>query len=1220
MAAVQLRENQGSASRAQALPLSMEIERGRGYLIAKSRRIHPLCDLDQLRLEIPALKFPFTLGDGDNPLASARTRIDIVRALTSEQDASHFLTAALAKVSPGTDAWLSFGKQHVDLLLRLEPAEGPVELCLRLGFALEDVDGRHRIRVAPLRAFALGNTAAPVSVLLADLWRAWVSSEDRAPFGPQSERDLLWFEPLRLVAEQVASQRGWKLPGEEGLRRFTAHLRGREVLWGAQSDGRVPAVHDERDAYALLTEDAGRWQEAWALGAQADEAAISGDYEQARQLFETQIRRLGPQTHWQDRLLDLLCAMNTADATAEARQRARERLARLPSDLVAISALLRLADRDGDRTTATQLRAKLLDLAQVEQDSVLEVGCHLAIARSLSRSDLALSAQHVDAARTIAPGLRCIHALRRELARRAGDTIALRISLESEIASTTDRETRIGRTVELAELFAYELGDLSHARVLLDRVLETSPSSAATWRLRGDVDAKLDRPLDAVRAFERAATLCESAEPEQSAADRVRAAELWMGSLHEPRTAESHLRKALLAQPRNADACRLLSRILISESRLDEALGLHAATNELVGLGEPREGELTRAAWYDLKAELEAARGHEDEARAMRHQAQNLRASEAVRQTTAPQQTPASAREAAQLAREAGDGKKAIELLLAAEQQEPFDSGKARLWTEIASLYDEVLEDDDAAWSAVMRALDLDERALETTPALLMLVSRQAPQRGALARGAEALALLARTAEQDVNRGMQLTQAADWLYQARPDDPRLLGWTADALQAAPTMLSAYAMRARILSARGQFADAIATLRRALAIEESEPLERAPHARMAAELLMQTGDADAAISILLDMRASTTADGASERLLLKAREQAGRFAELRDEATARAAQQLGQSATTPLAVWKTLQVPPADISRELAADALAQAARYAARMKDSACIEWLAQAERFGAYENALTQARIAVGRATGDHAMLSVALRAMAAELLDPAEAERLIGEAELAERKLKPKLKATPKPVQPPPMPAAPERNPTAAAARTSARLEQLAEGVTDARKPAAAPTATGGPANTIAELDRMVEAGQRTAAIEQIDELLRATRTSRDSAIRRSLLLRKGRWLLDEGTLGRDVTLALTGALILDDSSAETRFELFRAYTLGRDARGATEQLRSLFDALRQTPQAVEHDRIVKLMLRLEQLDRAPDFGQQLELASEASPSLAAALRQAAPRSAKG
>jgi hypothetical protein len=244
----------------------------------------------------------------------------------------------------------------------------------------------------------------------------------------------------------------------------------------------------------------------------------------------------------------------------------------------------------------------------------------------------------------------------------------------------------------------------------------------------------------------------------------------------------------------------------------------------------------------------------------------------------------------------------------------------------------------------------------------------------------------------------------------------------------------------------------------------------------------------------------------------------------------------------------------------------------------------------------------------------------MAAELLDPAEAERLIAEAELAERKLKPKLKATPKPVQPPPMPAAPERNPAAAAARTSARLEQLAEGVTESRKPAVATTATGGPANAIAELDRMVEAGQRTAAIEQIDELLRATRTSRDSAVRRSLLLRKGRWLLDEGTLGRDVTLALTGALILDDSSAETRFELFRAYTLGRDARGATEQLRSLFDALRQTPQAVEPDRIVKLMLRLEQLDRAPDFGQQLELAGEASPSLAAALRQAAPRSAKG
>jgi hypothetical protein len=83
MAAVQLRDNQGSANRAQALPLSMEIERGRGYLLAKSRRIHPLCDLEQLRLEIPALKFPFTLGDGDNPLASARTRIDIVRALTS---------------------------------------------------------------------------------------------------------------------------------------------------------------------------------------------------------------------------------------------------------------------------------------------------------------------------------------------------------------------------------------------------------------------------------------------------------------------------------------------------------------------------------------------------------------------------------------------------------------------------------------------------------------------------------------------------------------------------------------------------------------------------------------------------------------------------------------------------------------------------------------------------------------------------------------------------------------------------------------------------------------------------------------------------------------------------------------------------------------------------------------------------------------------------------
>jgi hypothetical protein len=441
--------------------------------------------------------------------------------------------------------------------------------------------------------------------------------------------------------------------------------------------------------------------------------------------------------------------------------------------------------------------------------------------------------------------------------------------------------------------------------------------------------------------------------------------------------------------------------------------------------------------------------------------------------------------------------------------------------------------------------------------------------------------------------------AAEPLPDAAADIER---WSTEALQSVSDFVPALRVRALARRRAGRLDDALSDLRTALAVEGTEPAERAPVVVAAAELLLETGAAGAAEAAerLESLRAEAALDARGQRLLLRAWEVIARWADLADEALRRAARAAQVPPPASPAVWGELP-PPADATaRGLAGSALAEAATWLAQDGSEHALALLAVAESWAPASSQLPRARVAVLRQSGDPGELAEALRAYAQTVLDPGERDRLLGEAMNAERRARSRARAASRAESPP----APSPRPVAPAAPRVATAATASPAPRPAR--AASPAAL-----DLAALDALVAAGRRAEALV---ELSGALRQSREPEVRRALLLRKGRWLLDDGVLGTEVTMSLTGALILDNGAAETRFELLRAYIAARDARSATEQWRAFLEAASRSAAWTRVADLAALARRLSALDRAPELDTLLELTDEVCPSLSTPLREAA------
>ncbi len=116
------------------------------------------------------------------------------------------------------------------------------------------------------------------------------------------------------------------------------------------------------------------------------------------------------------------------------------------------------------------------------------------------------------------------------------------------------------------------------------------------------------------------------------------------------------------------------------------------------------------------------------------------------------------------------------------------------------------------------------------------------------------------------------------------------------------------------------------------------------------------------------------------------------------------------------------------------------------------------------------------------------------------------------------------------------------------------------DSERPRQSKTSRDDPSSRLERLDGLADAGKHAEAIRAIDNWLPAARRP---SLRRELLLRKGRWLLDHGADVRSAMLPLKGALILSPDSADTRLELVRASCRLGEVSQANDQLREYLDA---------------------------------------------------------
>jgi len=152
-------------------------------------------------------------------------------------------------------------------------------------------------------------------------------------------------------------------------------------------------------------------------------------------------------------------------------------------------------------------------------------------------------------------------------------------------------------------------------------------------------------------------------------------------------------------------------------------------------------------------------------------------------------------------------------------------------------------------------------------------------------------------------------------------------------------------------------------------------------------------------------------------------------------------------------------------------------------------------------------------------------------------------------------------------------------------------------------------GDAERLSALDALASAGSTETATRELDRWMRETRAP---SLRRELLLRRGRWALDQSNAHKEALHTLKGALILDMDAADTRFELMRAYVSAGEGRQASEQALAFARGLRAqgwpARSGLTVQRVIDAFEALAQAKGAPSAAKLADDVERACPGLAA------------
>ncbi len=556
-----------------ALRLSLDFLFGRGYLAARDHRLAEWALVEELRLEIPDLRFPVSVGGGFDRFRHVRCQARHVRLSIPEPA----LRDRIAQIEDGvegfSDVHVVFLDGAIELSARSTILSASGWFACRLG-VVPSHDDPALLRLTAYDYFSLGTLPCPTPVLVRELLSRLVTDPRLSPlverFLPSVDGDTIEIPAVRLLASELLVRRGWKLPGVEDLHRMRVDIRPGRLTLVATAD--TPADADDTES---VTGDRGRALaalESKAIATAARDAEMSGDLEAAADAYRDAIRRYGAHPFLADRLLDTLVSGGSPAALAEAEELISQRLVADGDDLggrafaaraqmirgerqdyvAACEALLRVLATTG---RATEHMMTLVHLAEVLVDEEPDQ------ARRWVDEALKHAPRHATALRVLAG-----------VARRSADFTLLEDALKRLASVLRGRRARIRVLEELARVSWERRGDAAAARLHLERAMELGPDDPSLVSELAALLASEGRTVEAIHAYHRAADRFRADNPAAAADAWLAASVLWEERLDDRENASLDVRRAITAQPGNAAAAERAVHLAVALDRVDDAL------------------------------------------------------------------------------------------------------------------------------------------------------------------------------------------------------------------------------------------------------------------------------------------------------------------------------------------------------------------------------------------------------------------------------------------------------------------------------------------------------------------------------------------------------------------------------------------------------------------------------------------------------------------------
>lgn len=630
------------------LGLSLDFLFGRGYLWAQRQRLSDWIALENLRMEIPDLQFPFDARGGLDRFRHTRCLVREVEFAISEVGLGDLLTEAASHLQGFEELQVRFLEDSAHISLKLSAFGADTYLSFRAALIPPEPARADEVHLSLYDYRAFGPLPYPARLVAHELLTSLLNTpvlraSGRGPsFTVGIAGDIVSLRPLKLLFLHIFPAVGWKLPNLAGVVLAGARIRpGVLTVRAVDAEPRAGATGPGREYHLATSPEGGRAlaaYEAKELFAHADQALFEGQVRQAISLLASYRDVYGLHPELVARLLDCLLADPTPGNLAEAEAIRRELLAQDPEDLQAhlVGPLLALASyREDEALKAFEELSAVLERRRQTRDWIL---CELALAARLGAENPGEASRRLREVLKVDPrNQAALEALRR-FYERTGEQAGLEETLKRLTGVYTDRQTLKSTYLQLARHLMDRQGDLGEARIYLEKVLRLDPGELDALHTLGESYLLSGEPLRALKAFGSAARAAEG-EGFYALASRLQTqvGEIWFKELENAQQGLLFFRRALAlrqeALKEDRDALSLMEQVnqLRWAARMCEELGSdeEAASywNEAIPLleraGERSEDEddqwseelvdahIRLAAIYDRRERWAAAASHQ---------------------------------------------------------------------------------------------------------------------------------------------------------------------------------------------------------------------------------------------------------------------------------------------------------------------------------------------------------------------------------------------------------------------------------------------------------------------------------------------------------------------------------------------------------------------------------------------------------------------------------